>query len=119
MIKRAINLPFVVLGSSRAPSRRGSGRNKRPWTPGPPRRGAATQERTNIPGYDVPDDFDAGDVEVKARDVAGWTAAGHRPFVDVRARRTLCIPGSQHLPPAARHRARRAAAGGAPPRGLL
>lgn len=100
MIKRAMNLPFVVLGKlARSVQERERAKQAAVDARRPRVEEQQLQERTNIPGYDVPDDFDAGDVEVKARDVASWTGAGRTVhFVDVRARRTLCIPGSQHLP---------------------
>lgn len=100
MLNRIAHLPFKVLGAvARRVQERERVLQKAREAARPAREEAARTQSENIPGYDVPGDFDVGEVEVKARALARDLADGATlRFVDVRADRTLAIPGSQHLP---------------------
>ncbi len=98
MLKRIANLPFAVLGRvARAVQERELERQQARNA-----REGASEERSgarNIPGFDVPDDYDAGRMERSPASVLGWVREA-RPFtlVDVRGSRSAAIPGSEHLP---------------------
>lgn len=100
MIKRAANLPFRVLGRvARAVQDREKRKRAERDATRPPQKDDDSSSSENIPGFDVPDDWEAPDLPRKARVVKGWLEKGDTVhFVDVRAKRTLAIPAAQHIP---------------------
>ncbi len=100
MIKTVANLPFRVLGrAARAVQDREKRKRAEREQSRPEQGEEASSAHDNIPGFDVPDGWDAGDFERKARVVKGWVSKHQTVhFVDVREKRTLAIPGAQHIP---------------------
>lgn len=100
MIKTVANLPFRVLGRAARAVQDREKRKRAEREHSRPDPDAETRSANdNIPGFDVPDDWDAGDFGRKARVVKGWLTTDQTVhFVDVREKRTLAIPGAQHIP---------------------
>lgn len=100
MIKTVANLPFRVLGKvARAVQDREKRKRAERDQSRPEQDTEARTPHDNIPGFDVPEDWDAGDFGRKARVVKGWVSKKETVhFVDVREKRTLAIPGAQHIP---------------------
>jgi rhodanese-related sulfurtransferase len=100
MLKRIAHLPFRALGKvARAVQAREAAQRAAHEATRPAREAEARTRTENIPGYDVPDAFEPVDVDRKARELVAELKAGATlRFVDVRAKRTVTIPGAQHLP---------------------
>ncbi|MEC7948941.1 MAG: hypothetical protein VX265_15335 [Myxococcota bacterium] len=99
MLKRIVNLPFRVLGkAARAvQDREEQARAARYGT------GSETAPRAgddNIPELDVPADFEAGALGVRAADLRSRLARGQKvEFVDVRRNPGSDLPeGTEHVP---------------------